>query len=76
MTGTPMDHLRKLAVVCLTVMAVGVIAFLFMLVWPTRSVTAEMAGWATAAFLALREFISKIENIVNGPASPLPEENQ
>lgn len=74
MTGSPLDRLRQLAIVALALLAAGVIVFLLMLIWPTRTITSEMAGWATAAFLALREFISKIENIVNGPASPLPEE--
>ncbi len=68
------DRLRHVAVIALALLAAGVIAFLILLIWPGRGITGEMAGWATAGFLALREFISKIENIVNGPASPLPKE--
>lgn len=67
------DDLRRLAILALAGLAVGVIAFLILLIWPSRTITADMAGWATAAFLALREFISKIEKIVNGPAAQLPE---
>ncbi len=73
---TSLDKLRRLAILSLAVLAAGVIAFLMFLVWPSRTLTSEMAGWATAAFLALREFISKIEKIVNGPAAPLPEDEQ
>lgn len=73
---TPLDKLRFAAIASLTVIGVGILAFLLRMVWQIGALDAATAGWATAGFLALREVLSKLENIVNGPASPLPEESQ
>ena len=60
------DHLRALAVVLLSLLCAALIGFLYLSIWPSAEIGSEEAGWMTAAFLAIREFISKIENIVLG----------
>ncbi len=67
-----MDWLRFTAVTLLAILCAGLIGFLYLIVWPGSQIGKEEAGWITAVFLAIREFISKIEKIVNGPASAVP----
>lgn len=71
---TAKQRLRFLAVIVLAVLCAGLVGWLWLVVWPGRSIGETEAGWMAAAFLAIREFISKIENIVNGPAAALPED--
>lgn len=67
-----MDWLRFTTVTLLALLCAGLIGFLYLIAWPGARLSAEDGGWMTAGFLAIREFISKIENVVNGPAAAVP----
>lgn len=54
--------LRRLSVFVLGALGVGVLALMAFLAWQ-QGEKIEAAGWLTAGFLALREVISKIENV-------------
>lgn len=54
--------LRRLAIVVLGVLGVGVLMLMAFLAWQQGD-GLEAAGWLAAGFLALREVISKIENV-------------
>lgn len=57
--------LRRLSVFVLGVLGVGVLSLMAYLAWQQGS-KLEAAGWLAAGFLALREVISKIENVALG----------
>jgi len=57
--------LRRLAVAALAVLGVGVLCLMGYLAY-RQGENLEAAGWLTAGFLALREIISKVENISLG----------
>jgi len=65
--------LRRLSIIVLGVLGVGVLALMAFLAFQQGS-DLEAAGWLTAGLLALREVISKIENVAlglrQGTASP------
>lgn len=56
---------RLLAISYIAALGAGVLAFMAF-AYQAGPTSAEGAGWLTAGFLALREIISKIENIVLG----------
>lgn len=82
------DWLRFWTVTLLAALCAGLIGFLWLAFWPNAGgkINAEMGGWITACFLAIREFISKIEKIVNrrtgeveivnDPSNPVPVEEE
>lgn len=57
--------LRRLAILVLGALGVGVLGLMGFLAWQQGSV-AESAGWFTAGLLALREVVSKVENVALG----------
>ena len=65
------DWLRFWTIGLLAALCAGLIGFLWLGFWPGSdgTIDAETGGWITAAFLAIREFISKMEKIVNGPTA-------
>lgn len=68
--------LRRLAIVVLGILGVGVLALMGFLAWQEGS-AGEAAGWFTAGLLALREVVSKIENValnIRSGAQSEPEE--
>lgn len=61
-------NLRRLAVLSLTGLGVGVLAlmgYMAFVAWQ-QGAKLEAAGWLTAGFLSLREIVSKIENVSLG----------
>jgi hypothetical protein len=54
--------LRRLAILCLGILGVGVLALMAFLAFMSGD-NLEAAGWLTAGFLSLREVVSKIENV-------------
>jgi hypothetical protein len=54
--------LRRLAIAVLGILGVGVLLLMGFLAWREGSAS-EAAGWFTAGLLALREVVSKIENV-------------
>lgn len=68
--------LRFSAVLALSLLCAGLIGFLWLALLKdgNAAVTKTEAGWLTATFLAIREFISKIEAVVNGHRADAPGE--
>lgn len=68
--------LRRLSIIVLGALGVGVLALMAFLAWQKGSAS-EAAGWFTAGLLALREVVSKIENValnIRSGAQQEPEE--
>ena len=65
---------RFAAISYVAALGAGVLAFMALAVQAGVS-TGEGAGWLTAGFLALREIISKIENIALGMKTEPPSED-
>ena len=55
-------NIRRLSVIVLGVLGAGVLILMAFLAWK-QGEGLEAAGWLAAGFLALREVISKIENV-------------
>ena len=60
-----MTRARLFAISYIALLGAGVLAFMAF-AYQAGPTSAEGGGWLTAGFLALREIISKIENIVLG----------
>lgn len=54
--------LRRLTVLTLGVLGAGVLALMGLMAWQEGS-QLEAAGWLTAGYMALREIVSKLENV-------------
>jgi len=69
------EHWQRFAsIVLLGLLGGGIIAFMGVAV-SQDGITGDDAGWIAAAFLSLREVMSKIENVSLGirtPAPPVP----
>ncbi len=69
------EHWQRFAsIVLLGLLGAGIIAFMAVAV-THDGISGDDAGWIAAAFLSLREVMSKIENVSLGirtPAPPVP----
>jgi len=69
------EHWQRFAsIVLLGLLGSGIIAFMGVAV-TADGISGDDAGWIAAAFLSLREVMSKIENVSLGirtPAPPVP----
>ena len=66
---------RMATVTLLALLGAGIIGFMLFAMTKDGSISGGDAGWMTAAFLSLREVMSKIENVSLGirtPAPPVP----
>lgn len=63
----PPVALRKLAIILLSLLCAGLVGYLWWATGTDGLSHEEAGGWLAAVLLAIREFISKIQDIVNGP---------
>jgi hypothetical protein len=55
--------LRRLSVAVLGAIGIGILVLIALLSWFETMSAKESAGWALAGFMALREVVSKLENV-------------
>jgi SNF family Na+-dependent transporter len=63
---------RFASIVLLGLLGAGIIGFMVVSIMHDGQMSAADAGWITAAFLSLREVMSKIENVSLGIRTPAP----
>lgn len=63
---------RFASIVLLGLLGLGILAFMVVATTQDGVVSGVDAGWITAAFLSLREVMSKVENVSLGIRTPAP----
>lgn len=67
--------IRRLAIAILGALGAGVLGLMGYMTYHEAMTLKEAVGWVVAGWLALREIISKIENVALGLRSSQTEEN-